>query len=200
GTGYITPLEKYSCIDPPSMHGATIISTMEVMNLVLRGAEVVPDEFQDDYISVLNDEEMIPNVSLDDMKFQHEVDSFPVKDTPLEHQPVDELINAQKDTTNLLPENVKDEINKSNYVNVVKADYKPSLKTVFAANIKSKKKKCGLQKNYVLRSIQEQKKRLAMALGSPYSQLGTTTSAPLRTRFMTSIVDTIVAPEFEVVQ
>nr|GEX71310.1 phospholipase-like protein [Tanacetum cinerariifolium] len=105
--------------------------------------------------------EMIPNVSLDDMKFQHEKENFPVKDTPLEHQPVDELINAQKDTTNLLPENVKDEINKS-------------------------------------KSIQEQKKMLAMALGSPYGQLGTTTPALPKTRSMTSIVDTIVAPEFEV--
>ncbi|GJW87317.1 phospholipase-like protein [Tanacetum coccineum] len=125
-------------------------------------------------------------------------ENLPVKYTPLEHQPVDELIDAQKDTTNLLPENVKDEINKSKYVNVVKADYKPPLETVFVANIKSKKKKCGLQKNYVLRSIQERKKRLAMALGSPYDQLGTTTPAPPKTRSMTSIEDTIVAPEFEV--
>nr|GEV39568.1 hypothetical protein [Tanacetum cinerariifolium] len=156
------------------------------------------DEFQDDYMSVLNDEEMIPNVSLDDMKFQHEEENLPVKDTPLEHQLVDELIDAQKDTTNLLPENVKDEINKSKYMNVVKADYKPHLETVFAANIKSQKKKCGIQKNYVLRSIQEGKKRLAMALGSPYGQLGTTTTASSKTRSMTSIRDTIVAPEFEV--
>ncbi|GKA86748.1 hypothetical protein Tco_0808459 [Tanacetum coccineum] len=63
------------------------------------------DEFRDDYMSVLNDEEVIPNVSLDDMKFQHEEENLSVKDTPLEPQPVDELIDAQKDTTNLLPEN-----------------------------------------------------------------------------------------------
>ncbi|GKG13304.1 hypothetical protein Tco_0350264, partial [Tanacetum coccineum] len=65
------------------------------------------DDFRDDYMSVLNDEEMISNVSLDDTKFQHEEENLPVKDTPLEQQPVDELIDAQKDTTNLLPENVK---------------------------------------------------------------------------------------------
>nr|GEY47569.1 hypothetical protein [Tanacetum cinerariifolium] len=118
------------------------------------------DEFREDYISVLNDKEMIPNVSLDDMKFQHEEENFPVKDTPLEHQLVDVLIDAQKDTTNLLPDNVK---------------------------------------NYVLRSIQERKKRLAIALGSPYGQLGTTTPAPPKTRSMTSIEDTIMAPEFEVI-
>ncbi|GKF59063.1 hypothetical protein Tco_0175849 [Tanacetum coccineum] len=65
------------------------------------------DEFRNDYMSVLNDEEVIPNVSLDDMKFQHEEENLSVKDTPLEPQPVDELIDAQKDTTNLLPEEIK---------------------------------------------------------------------------------------------
>ncbi|GJV13333.1 hypothetical protein Tco_1354874 [Tanacetum coccineum] len=97
-------------------------------------------------------------------------------------------------------EPLTDEINKSKYVNVVKADYKPPLETVFAANIKSNKKKCGLQKKYVLRSIQERKKRLAMTRGSPYAQLGTTTTVSPKTRSMTSIGDTIVALEFEVVQ
>ncbi|GJS44540.1 transposase, MuDR, MULE transposase domain protein [Tanacetum coccineum] len=130
------------------------------------------DEFWDDYMSVLNDKETIPNVSLDDMKFQHEEENLPVKDTPLEHQPVDELIDAQKDSMNLLLENVNDEINKSKYVNVVKADYKPPLET--------------------------RKKKLAMALGSLYGQLRTTTPAPPKTRSITSIGDTIVAPEFEV--
>nr|GEW16499.1 hypothetical protein [Tanacetum cinerariifolium] len=105
------------------------------------------DEFRDDYMSVLNDEEMIPNVSLDDMKFS--------------------------------------------------SDYKPPLETVFAANIKSKIKKSGLQKNYVLRSIQDRKKRLATPLGSLYGQLGTTTPTPPKTRSMTSIRDTIVTPKFE---
>ncbi|GJW83060.1 hypothetical protein Tco_0156205 [Tanacetum coccineum] len=147
--------------------------------------EAYADEFRDDYMSVLNDEEIIPNVSLDDMKFQHEEDNFPVKDTPLEHQPVDELIDAQKDSMNFVARKCQ-------------ADYKPPLETVFAANIRSKKKKCGLQKKYVLRSVQERKKKLAMALGSPYGQLGTTTPAPPKTRSMTSIGDTIVAPEFEV--
>nr|GEU48676.1 phospholipase-like protein [Tanacetum cinerariifolium] len=47
--------------------------------------------------------EMIPNVSLDDIKFQHEEENLHAKDTPLEHQPIDELTDAQKDTTNLLP-------------------------------------------------------------------------------------------------
>ncbi|GKF09854.1 hypothetical protein Tco_0044078, partial [Tanacetum coccineum] len=56
---------------------------------------------------------IIPNVSLDDMKFQHEEENLTIKDTPLEHQPVDELIDAQKDSTNLLPENVKERILKS---------------------------------------------------------------------------------------
>ncbi|GJZ29888.1 hypothetical protein Tco_0574935 [Tanacetum coccineum] len=52
----------------------------------------------DDYMSVLNDEETIANVSLDDMKFQHEEENLPVKDTPLEHQPnLSRLDGCKKD-------------------------------------------------------------------------------------------------------
>ncbi|GJV67306.1 phospholipase-like protein [Tanacetum coccineum] len=164
----------------------------------MHNAEVSCDGMETDKLDQMNDYNCSQPITADNMKFQHEEENLPVKDTPLEHQPVDELIDAQKDTTNLLPENLKNEINKSKYVNVVKDDYKPPLETIFAANIKSKKKKCGLQKNYVLSSIQERKKRLIMALGSPYDQLGTTTPAPLKTRSTTSIENTIVAPEFEV--
>ncbi|GKA09537.1 phospholipase-like protein [Tanacetum coccineum] len=113
-------------------HEAHVDRSGPKINEHLTTEPLTVDEFQDDYMSVLIDEEINPNVSLDDMKFQHEDENFPVKDTPLEHQPVDELIDAQKDSTNLLPENVKDEINKSKYVNVVKAGYKPPLETVFA--------------------------------------------------------------------
>ncbi|GJW41243.1 hypothetical protein Tco_0067088 [Tanacetum coccineum] len=46
-------------------------------------AEPLPvDDFVDDYMFVLNDEEMMPNYSLDDMKFQHEEDNLTVKERP----------------------------------------------------------------------------------------------------------------------
>nr|GEX65311.1 hypothetical protein [Tanacetum cinerariifolium] len=51
-------------------------------------------DFDDDYMNVLNDEEMVTNVSLDDMKLQHEEDNLTVKDKLVEHQPVDELIEG----------------------------------------------------------------------------------------------------------
>ncbi|GJT83292.1 hypothetical protein Tco_1057634 [Tanacetum coccineum] len=86
-------------------------------------------------------------------------DNLTVKESPVEHQPIDELIDGQKDTS-LLQENVKDQSNKPKYV-------------------------------------KERKKRLAMALDSPFGQQGTTTPAPPKTRSMSSIGDTIVAPEFE---
>nr|GEU31408.1 hypothetical protein [Tanacetum cinerariifolium] len=123
------------------------------------------DYFTNDYMSVLNDEEMMQNYSLDDMKFQHEEDNLTVKETPVEHQPIDELIDGQKDTTSLLQENIK------------------------------KKKKCGIRKNYVVR-FKEIKKRLAMALDSPFGQQGTATLALPKTRSISSIIDTIVALEF----
>ncbi|GJZ18781.1 hypothetical protein Tco_0555371 [Tanacetum coccineum] len=93
-------------------------------------------------------------------------------------------------------EPLPDQSNKPKYVNVVRDDYKPPLETIFGY-VKSKKKKCGIRKNYVLRSVKERKKRLAMALDSPYRQQGTTTPALPKIRSMSSIRDTIVAPEFE---
>nr|GEV85033.1 hypothetical protein [Tanacetum cinerariifolium] len=65
---------------------------------------------------------------------------------------VDELIDVHKDKTTVLQENVKDLSNKSQYVNVVKEDYKPCLGLVFA-NVKAKRKKCGIERNYVLAAL-----------------------------------------------
>ncbi|GJT64535.1 phospholipase-like protein [Tanacetum coccineum] len=107
------------------------------------GVKPVPvDEFADDFMDVLNDEESIPNYSLDDMKLQDE-------------------------EKKLISTPTLDQSNKSQYVNVVTNDYKPCLASVFA-NVKAKKKKCGIERNYVLRSIKERKKRLAMALDSSF--------------------------------
>ncbi|GJZ31848.1 hypothetical protein Tco_0576895, partial [Tanacetum coccineum] len=153
-------------------------------------------DFADGYINVLNDEKMVPNYSLDDMKLQHEEDNLTVEQRPVEHQPVDELIDVQKDKTTLLQENVKHQSNKPQYINVVKDDYKPPLASVFAC-AKSKTKKCGIRKNYVLRSIKERKKKLAMDLDSPFGQQGTTTLAPPKIRSMSSIEDIIVPLVFE---
>ncbi|GJR24951.1 phospholipase-like protein [Tanacetum coccineum] len=134
-------------------------------------------DFADDYMNVLNDEETVANYSLDDMKLQDEEDNLTVKEILVEHQPVDELINPK-------------------YVNVVKDDYKPPLASVFTC-AKSKTKKCGIRKNYVLRSVEERMNKLAMDLDSPFGQQGTATPAPPKTRSMSSIGDTIVAPDFE---
>nr|GEV21022.1 hypothetical protein [Tanacetum cinerariifolium] len=75
-------------------------------------------------------------------------------------------------------------------------DYKPPLETIFS-RAKSKKKKRGIRKNYVLKFIKERKKRLATALDLPFGQQGTTTPAPQKIRSISSIRDTIVALEFE---
>ncbi|GKB33658.1 hypothetical protein Tco_0873059 [Tanacetum coccineum] len=99
---------------------------------------------------------------------------------PVNHQQVDELIDVHEDKTTVLQENVKDLSNKSQYVNVVKEDYKPCLGMVFA-NVKAKRKKCGIERNYVLRSVKERKKRLAMSLDSPFGQQATTTLASPKT-------------------
>nr|GEX27690.1 putative ribonuclease H-like domain-containing protein [Tanacetum cinerariifolium] len=44
-----------------------------------------------------------------------------------------------------------------------------------------KRKKCGIERNYVLRSVKKRKKWLAMSLDSPFGQQATTTPAPPKT-------------------
>ncbi|GJZ06086.1 phospholipase-like protein [Tanacetum coccineum] len=102
------------------------------------GVKVVHvDEFSDDFMDVLNDEESIPNYSLDDMKLQDEEEKLISTPALVNHQHVDELIDVHEDKTTMLQENVKDLSNKSQYVNVVKEDYKPCLGMVFS-NVKAK--------------------------------------------------------------
>ncbi|GJY40748.1 phospholipase-like protein [Tanacetum coccineum] len=153
------------------------------------------DEFADDFLDVLKDEKSIPNYSLDDMKLQDEEDKLISSPAPVNHQHVDELIDMHEDKTTVLQENVKDQSNKSQYVNVVTNDYKPCLASVFA-NVKAKRNKCGIERNYVLRSVKERKKRLAMALDSPFGQQATTTPAPPKKISRSVNGDFIAPPEF----
>ncbi|GKA19867.1 hypothetical protein Tco_0699782 [Tanacetum coccineum] len=164
----------------------------------VRGSSNNPmvDDFTNDYMDVLNDEEIVPNYSLDDMDLQHKEENLIVKQAPVEHQLVDESIDVQRDKTTVLQKNVKHQSNNSQYVNVVKDDYKPCLASVFAF-VKAKKKKCGIRKNYVLRFVKERKKRLDMALDSPFSQQSTNTPASPKTRSRSVKGDVIMPPAFE---
>ncbi|GJW14399.1 phospholipase-like protein [Tanacetum coccineum] len=85
--------------------------------------------------------------------------------------------------------------NKSKYVNVVKEDHKPCLGMVFA-NVKAKRKKCGIERKYVLRFVKERNKRLAMSLDSPFAQQATTTPALPKIISMSVNGDFIAPPEF----
>ncbi|GJW38592.1 phospholipase-like protein [Tanacetum coccineum] len=126
------------------------------------GVTAVPvDEFANDFMDVLNDEESIPNYSLDDMKLQDEEEKLISTLAPVNHQQTFEYQDLSK---------------KSQYVNAVKEDYKTCLGMVFA-NVKAKRKKCGIERNYVFRSVKEIKKRLAMSPDSPFGQQVTTTLA-----------------------
>nr|GEV08652.1 hypothetical protein [Tanacetum cinerariifolium] len=123
------------------------------------------DEFAGDFIDVLNDEQSIPKYSLDDMKLQDEEEKFISTPVHVNHQQIFEY---------------EDQSKKSQYVNVVTDDYKPFLGMVFD-NVKAKRKKCSIEKLYVLRPVKERKKRLAMALNSSFGQQATTTPAPPKT-------------------
>ncbi|GJX54965.1 transposase, MuDR, MULE transposase domain protein, partial [Tanacetum coccineum] len=89
-------------------------------------------DFTNDYIDVLNDEETMPNYSLDDMKLEDEEEKLIATPAPVNHQHVDELVDVYEDRTTVLQVNVK-------YVNVVKDNYKPCLASVFS-NVKPKRK------------------------------------------------------------
>ncbi|GJR71037.1 phospholipase-like protein [Tanacetum coccineum] len=115
-------------------------------------------------------EESLPTVSLDDIN-------------------VDEQEEKLVDT-------VKVESNKSEYVNVVTDDYKPCLASVFA-QVKKKRKKSDIKTNYVLRSVKERKKRLAMALESPFGQQPPTTPVPPKFISRSVNCDFILPPDFE---
>nr|GEU40811.1 transposase, MuDR, MULE transposase domain protein [Tanacetum cinerariifolium] len=153
------------------------------------------DEFADDFMDVLNDEEIIPNYSLDDMKLQDKEEKLISTLAPINDQQVDELIDVHEDKTTMLQENVKDQSNKSQYVNVVTDDYKPYLGMILD-NVKTKRSKCGIERNYALRFVKERKKRLAMALDSLFGQQATTTPSSPKTISMSVNEDFIAPPEF----
>ncbi|GJU96320.1 hypothetical protein Tco_1321076 [Tanacetum coccineum] len=127
-----------------------------------------------------NEEEHDAKYSLVEMNLIDEEEKLIVKDLTVK-QHVDAFIDEHEDKTTVLQENVKassfcdlHESNKSQYFNMVKDDYKPFLASGFS-NVKPKRKKCGVERNYVLRSVEERKKRLAMSLDSPFGQQATTT-------------------------
>ncbi|GJZ44093.1 hypothetical protein Tco_0591348 [Tanacetum coccineum] len=62
------------------------------------GVKAVPvDEFANDFMDALNDEESILNYSLDDMKLQDEEEKLISTPAPVNHQQVDELIDVHED-------------------------------------------------------------------------------------------------------
>ncbi|GJW26979.1 hypothetical protein Tco_0040790, partial [Tanacetum coccineum] len=128
------------------------------------------NEFADDFMDVLNDEESLPKVSLYDMN-------------------VDEQEEKLIDT-------VKAQSNKSDYDNVVTDDYKPCLASVFA-QVKKERKKSDMKTNYVLRSAKERKKRLAMALESSFGQQPPTTPVQPKRTSRSVHYDFILPPNFE---
>nr|GEV37558.1 hypothetical protein [Tanacetum cinerariifolium] len=129
-------------------------------------------DFTDDYMNVLNNEE--PIYSLDDMTLEDEEDKLIVKQAHVNHQHVDEFINMQEDRTTCCKK----------------------MLSVFS-NVKAKRKKCGIERNYVLMYVKERKKRLAMVLDSLFGQQATTTPAPPKTRSRSVNGDCIAVPEFE---
>nr|GFB85856.1 hypothetical protein [Tanacetum cinerariifolium] len=107
------------------------------------------------------------------------------------NHPVDDFIDVHEDKTTVLQEKV----NVSLFLLGFTHDYKPCLASVFA-NVKAKRKKCGIERNYLLSYVKERKKRLAMALDSLFGQQSTTTPALPKTLSRSVNGDFIMPPEF----
>ncbi|GJY62064.1 phospholipase-like protein [Tanacetum coccineum] len=122
------------------------------------------DNYEDDYMLMLNDEEKPVKSSLNDMELEQEPDKIAVKQGILEQQP-----NAPKGKTTVFEETVR-----------VKFKEKLGLGRGLGP-LKVKKKKNyqrALRPNYVLRSAQDRKKKLAMALKPPFGQKSASTPVP----------------------
>ncbi|GKC34716.1 phospholipase-like protein, partial [Tanacetum coccineum] len=118
------------------------------------------DNYEDDYMLMLNDEEKHVKSSLNDMELEQEPDKIDVKQGILEQQP-----NAPKGKTTVFEETVW-----------VKVEEKPGLGRGVGP-LKVKKKNCqrAFRPNYLLRSTKDRKKKLAMALKPPFGQQSATT-------------------------
>ncbi|GJZ63048.1 hypothetical protein Tco_0619469, partial [Tanacetum coccineum] len=127
------------------------------------------------------------------------IEGFDSQNNNQENEFADEFMDVLNDVDEQeekLIDTVKAQSNKSDYVNVVTDDYKPCLASVFA-QVKKKRKKSDMKTNYVLRSAKERKKRLAMALESPFGQQPPVTPV-LPKRISRSVnCDFILPPDFE---
>ncbi|GKC60205.1 phospholipase-like protein [Tanacetum coccineum] len=136
------------------------------------------DNYRDDYMLMLNDEEKPVKPSLNDMELEQEPDKTAVKQGILEQQP-----NAPKKTT-VIEETVG-----------VKVEEKYGLGRGVGP-LKVKKKNCQrvLRPNYLLRSAKDRKKKLAMDLKPPFGQQSATTSVPKKRKSMIVKTEVIVPP------
>nr|GEW07342.1 phospholipase-like protein [Tanacetum cinerariifolium] len=137
------------------------------------------DSYDDDYMSLFNDEEQPAKSSLNDLELQQEPDIVDVKDGILKQQ-----ANADKEKTTVIQETVG-----------VTVEEQPSLGRGLGT-LKFKKKNCerALRPNYVLRSAKIRKKKTAMSLKSPFGQQSDTTPIPTKIKARLNKTEDIVLP------
>ncbi|GJY88663.1 hypothetical protein Tco_0503291 [Tanacetum coccineum] len=137
------------------------------------------DSYDNDYMSLFNDEEQPATSSLNDLDLQQEPDNVDVKDGILEPQ-----TNVDKGKTTVIQETVG-----------VTAEEGPSLGRGLGT-LKFKKKNCerALRPNYVLRSAQIRKRKMAMSLKSPFGQQSDTTPFPTKRKTRLKKTYDIVLP------
>nr|GEZ14874.1 hypothetical protein [Tanacetum cinerariifolium] len=137
------------------------------------------DSYDDDYMSLFNDEEKPVKSLLNDLELQQEPDIVDVKDGILEQQ-----ANTDKGKTTVIQETVE-----------VTVKEKPSSGKGLGT-LKFKKKNCerALRPYYVLRSAKIRKKKMVMSLKSPFGQQSDTTLVPTKRKTRLNKTEYIVRP------
>nr|GEV19525.1 phospholipase-like protein [Tanacetum cinerariifolium] len=172
-------------IENPSIDSGVVVP-LEVDNPMLRIIkpednfdEADVDSYDDDYMSLFNDEKKPAKSSLNNFGFQQEPNIVDVKDGILEQK-----ANANKGKTIVIQETFW-----------VTVEERPSLGRGLGT-LKFKKKNCerALRPNYVLRSAKIRKNEMAMSLKSPFGQQSDTAHVPTKRKTRLKKTEDIVLP------
>nr|GEX99748.1 phospholipase-like protein [Tanacetum cinerariifolium] len=137
------------------------------------------DSYDDDYMSLFNDEEQPAKSSLKDLELQQEQDTVDVKDGISKQQ-----ANADKGKTIVIQETVG-----------VTVKEQPSLgRGLCTLEFKKKNYERAFRPNYVLRSAKIRKKKMAMSLKSPFGQQSDTIPIPTKRKTRLNKTKDIVLP------
>nr|GEW70934.1 reverse transcriptase domain-containing protein [Tanacetum cinerariifolium] len=137
------------------------------------------DSYDDDYMSLFNDEEQPDKSSLNDLELQQEQDIVDVKDGISKQQ-----ANDDKGQTTVIQENVGVTVKEQHSLG----------RGLGTLKFKKNNYERAFRPNYVLRSAKIRKKKMAMSLKSPFGQQSDTIPIPTKRKTRLNKTEDIVLP------